>query len=88
MISKRLVFSVVAGLAITIAALPVFADGCFLCKDGGYVKYVGEDTFPLRHKARDQFKCEVSGTVSECSNPKGTVSKLETPTPSAHIATK
>lgn len=54
-----------------------YADGCYLCTGGGYVKYEGEDTFDLRKQAKTEFGCEVTGTSSSC-NPnqtKGTVKK-------------
>ena len=86
MLSKKNVVSVVAGFTLFASALPAFADGCFICKDGGYVKYVGEDTFPLRKKAQEQLKCEVTGTVSFCSNEKGTVSRLDAPRVKEKIA--
>jgi hypothetical protein len=74
MIFKTALFVI---LVTIFASTTAFADGCYICKDGSYVKYQGEDTFPLRHKAQEQFGCEVSGTISFCSNEKGTVGKLE-----------
>lgn len=67
-------------IAVTLAVLmgiaysgAVLADGCFICADGGYVQYKGDDTFAKRKEAKEKFSCEVTGTTSSCSNPKGTV---------------
>ena len=51
---------------------PAFADGCYLCEGGGYVKYKGADTFDKRKKAKS-IGCKVTGTTGSCSNPKGSV---------------
>ncbi len=37
---------------------------CFTCSGGGYVCFNGDDTFPKRKKAKDNFGCNVSGTSS------------------------
>ena len=60
--------------AFLMPTVNVLADGCYTCKGGGYVKYKGDDTFAKRKDAKENFKCEVSGTSSSCSNAKGTVS--------------
>ncbi len=51
-----------------------YADGCYMCEGGGYVRYRGSDTFAKRKEALKKCKCKVSGTTSSCSNPKCTVS--------------
>jgi hypothetical protein len=51
-----------------------YADGCYMCKEGGYVRYRGSDTFAKRRKAKKKCGCTVTGTTSSCSNPKCTVS--------------
>ena len=71
---KRLSILAIMVLLFTGSA---FADGCFICSGGGYVKYVGDDTFDARKKAEEQFGCQVSGTTSSCNGAKGTVSWLE-----------
>lgn len=48
------------------------ADGCYLCEGGGYVAYIGQDTWEMRKKA-ESAGCKVSGTTSTCSRPKATV---------------
>ncbi len=53
-------------------AAPAAADGCYLCEGGGYVRYVGEDTWDLRRKAQASG-CKVTGTTGSCTNPKALV---------------
>ena len=48
------------------------ADGCYLCKGGGYVRYAGSDTFNKRKKA-EKIGCRVTGTTGSCSQSKGMV---------------
>lgn len=76
---KKLVLSVclVSFLAVLGFSRIAAADGCYMCEGGGYVKYVGDDTFEKRKKAKEQFGCNVSGTTSSCNGEKGTVSKVE-----------
>lgn len=71
---KKLLGMVLAlGFIITIGAMSdLRADGCYLCQGGGYVKYIGSDTFDKRKKA-EKIGCKVSGTTGSCSNPKGVV---------------
>ena len=79
-------------LMFVLVALPMMAssiaqaDGCFLCSGGGYVKYTGDDTFDKRKKAKEEFGCEVSGTTSSCSNPKGSLSQINESTETVKIA--
>lgn len=54
----------------------VRADGCYMCKGGGYVKYRGSDTFKKRKEAKKKCNCTVTGTTSSCANPKCTVSVI------------
>lgn len=70
---KFMVAAMVVGLGMVSVTGTVFADGCYLCQEGGYVKYQGDDTFAKRKKAKEQFGCTVSGTTSSCSNSRGTV---------------
>lgn len=73
-------FIVIIGASLVL--LPsAFADGCFICSGGGYVKYIGSDTFETRKKAEAQFGCQVTGTTSSCNGAKGTVSWLEKTSP-------
>lgn len=71
-------FGAALGLTCLLGILPSVAqaDGCYLCSGGGYVQFAGDDTFEKRQKAKSDFGCEVSGTTSSCSNPKGQVSWL------------
>lgn len=41
------------------------ADGCYICKGGGYVKHSGSDDASKR-KAAKNCGCEISGTRSSC----------------------
>jgi hypothetical protein len=52
-------------LASTLAPRAASADGCYLCEGGAYVKYKGEETWALRHKA-EACGCKVQGTTSSC----------------------
>lgn len=63
-----------AALVLGWCALPgqAWADGCYLCEGGGYVAYIGQDTWEMRKKA-ESAGCKVSGTTSTCSHPKATV---------------
>ena len=73
---KKLIASVF-GLVIAFAGVYyAYADGCYLCKGGGYVKYRGSDTFRKRKQAKKKCNCKVTGTTSSCSNPKCTVSVM------------
>jgi len=56
-------------LFMTYSAQNICADSqrCYMCKGGGYVCYVGKDTFELRKQAKSKYACEVSGT-SSCSS--------------------
>ena len=67
-------FGLVASSCLMGWAPTALADGCFLCEGGGYVAFKGDDTFDKRKKAKEQFSCNVVGTKSSCSKPKGTVS--------------
>lgn len=72
---KRFFILLVAVSILSIIGLfnnPAFADGCYLCEGGGYVKYKGADTFDKRKKAQS-IGCKVTGTTGSCSNPKGSV---------------
>lgn len=75
---KLLSFLLTGAILLATVSIPSLAraDGCYLCSGGGYVAYTGDDTFDKRKKAQEQFGCQVSGTTSSCSNPKGTVSSL------------
>ena len=69
-----LILSIAISL-ISIAGLfggTAYADGCYLCEGGGYVKFKGSDTFDKRKKAQS-LGCKVTGTTGSCSNPKGSV---------------
>lgn len=57
----------------------VRADGCYVCKEGGHVRYRGSDTFAKRREAKKKCNCTVTGTTSSCANPKCTVSVVEIP---------
>lgn len=66
-------------LLLSAAPMRSWADGCYLCKEGGYIRYTGPDTFPKRKKAKEQFGCTVNGTAGICSHPRGTVVRLSPP---------
>ncbi|PIR16575.1 MAG: hypothetical protein COV46_07600 [Deltaproteobacteria bacterium CG11_big_fil_rev_8_21_14_0_20_49_13] len=70
------VFLLVLALALTAPYAVALADGCYMCKDGKYVKYEGDETFAKRKEAKEKFQCDVSGTTGSCqaSQTKGTVS--------------
>jgi hypothetical protein len=44
-----------------------FADGCYQCKRGGYVKYTGSDNAKARKAAKDKHDCQVNATRSSCN---------------------
>jgi len=69
----KVIVAAVYLLASMFIPLALYADGCYLCEGGGYVKYVGEDTFAKRKEAQDKLQCKVTGTTSTCSNEKGLV---------------
>ena len=53
-------------MVLTLAGTaPAFADGCYICSGGSYVKYTGGDTQDKRNKAKD-CGCQISGTRSSC----------------------
>lgn len=69
---KKLMAAMIA--AALLAPIGVaFADGCFMCEGGGYVKYKGDDTFAKRKEAEEKYDCKVSGTTGSCNQEKGTV---------------
>src|SRR3990167_8538713 len=82
-VSCAIIVGVVMGLATTAIA---HADWCYLCQEGGYVKYERDDTFAKRKKAKEQFGCTVSGTTSSCANSRGTVAFTDDASPEKHEA--
>ncbi|EKD41294.1 MAG: hypothetical protein ACD_73C00773G0001 [uncultured bacterium] len=82
---KKFAFVLGLGLLSLFFINDAKADGCYLCSGGGYVAYTGDDTFDKRKKAKEQLSCQVSGTTSSCSNPKGTVSSHFKPNPKLAI---
>ncbi len=76
---KKLV-ALMFGLVMILGGLShVRADGCYICKEGGHVRYRGSDTFAKRREAQKKCNCTVVGTTSSCSNPKCTVSVVNIP---------
>lgn len=69
---RGLIFATFVVGVLLLAPSMARADGCYLCEGGGYVQFVGSDTFELRKKAQ-AAGCKVSGTSGSCSNPKATV---------------
>ncbi|MBI4365642.1 MAG: hypothetical protein HY543_02370 [Deltaproteobacteria bacterium] len=74
---RALWFPAAVILAGASAAAPAMADGCYLCEEGGYVRFEGSDTFDKRKEAKQQFGCTVTGTASSCTTSHGTVAWFE-----------
>jgi hypothetical protein len=75
----------IMAVLLAFAAVPVFADGCFICGSGSadkckdYCKYSGSDNWDNRKKC-ESAGCKVSGTAScpSASNYKVCSAKAET----------
>lgn len=63
---KFVVFAALAAIVMMSYATPVFADGCYICQGGSYVKYTGDDNQDKR-KAAKACGCEIGGTRGDCS---------------------
>lgn len=83
---KRILVALMA-LGLLAPAATVFADGCYMCEGGGYVKYKGDDNFAKRKEAEEKYGCKVSGTTGSCNGEKGTVG-LKATEPKELIAKK
>lgn len=62
---RPFLFGLASLLMLLITPTSAHADGCFICKDGSYVKYSGSDNATKR-KAAKNCGCEISGTRSSC----------------------
>lgn len=51
--------------ALLMGSLPAFADGCYICKGGSYVKFSGSDDQSKRKQAKN-CGCEITGTRGSC----------------------
>lgn len=63
---KFIVFAALVGIAMLSYVTPAFADGCYICQGGSYVKYTGDDNQDKR-KAAKACGCEIGGTRGDCS---------------------
>jgi hypothetical protein len=61
----KFILTGLAALAFMAFSSPAYADGCYTCIGGGYVKYVGTDT-QAKRKAAKACGCKIGGTVSRC----------------------